>query len=362
MLQFYSRVLLILFFVVTILSCTKNTEPKPIIIDATFQKYVDTFLAEGKKRNIELNLSDEGITVQFGNTDLNGKTYGGITFQATHTININKTYWDNSSELYRETLMLHELGHLLLKRIHKSTVLGNNEAQSLMASSDDSNFKSQAIYQGFRKKYYLDELFNSSTPAPEWANSELVNTPEPTSSKTLVYEQQFDIPIKLPIGLTPNNNLTYEFSNGNMNIKNVANSNGYSFGIGLFLTNFSPTTFNNYEVRYRFKNKGNKGASFAWKQNKLEENNYLFGIKIPGNTLISANSGYFYVNTNANADDFNEITVRYENSNVNVWVNGKLIFKGNAVSPTTNDDWNCFIDMPNDSAIDVDYIKVYQLP
>ncbi|MFY7911327.1 MAG: hypothetical protein ACOVO2_17315 [Emticicia sp.] len=360
--QFYIYRLNVIFILLFLVGCSKSKEPKPIIIDVAFQKYVDIFLAEAQKRNIEFNLADDGITVQFGSTLLNGKEYGGLSIPTTRTININKNLWETSSELGRESLILHELGHLLLKRIHKSTVLGNNEAQSLMASIDDSNFKSLPIYQGFRKKYYLDELFTPSTPTPEWANSELINTPESTSPKTLIYEQNFDKAIQLAPNLSSNTNISFDFSDGNMSIKNTSTSTEYAYGIGSFLTNFTPTILNNYEVTYRFRNKGNKGASLIWEQNNLDENRYLFGIKIPGATLINAISGYFYAIVNANsAGDYNIISVRYENSNVNVWINGKLIFKGNAVSTAPNDAWNCLIHLPTDSAIDVDYIKVYRL-
>jgi hypothetical protein len=349
-----------LTLLLSIFSCSKNETPKPVSIAPTFQKYVDIFLSEGSKRGVNINLSDVGITLQFGETTYNGKTYGGLTTNETQTININKTYWDNYSELSRESLILHELGHLLLKRIHKSTVLGNNEAQSLMASSDDSNFKSYPIYQGFRKKYYLDELFNSSTPTPEWATSELINIPEPTTPKTLVHEQNFDK--ALPISTLLANYTFFDFADGKMSIKNTAPNIEYLYNISSFLNNFTASTLNNYEVRYRFKNTGNKGAGLMWRQNTSTENHYSFDIKIPGNTLIFAYTGYFYVNANANSGEFNEITVRYEKSNVNVWVNGKLIFKGNAVDATVNEVWSCLIHLPSDSSIDVDYIKVYQLP
>ncbi len=74
---------------------------------------------------------------------------------------IDESFWDNSSQLSREYIVFHELGHCFLGRDHEEACLANRSYASLMRSGlgscrDNYNFST--------RDYYLDELFGVLTP------------------------------------------------------------------------------------------------------------------------------------------------------------------------------------------------------
>jgi len=156
----------LLFFI--FIQCSKKSDPTPlntsvssVKIDPAFQKYVDIFLAEGIKRGRTINLSTLGINMQFGNTSVNGIKYSGYTFKDIRTIYIDNDTWQSNfaTDSFKEWLILHELGHLILNRNHRNVALGNGETASMMNSPQELNFYNSAIYQGVKRtKYYLDEF------------------------------------------------------------------------------------------------------------------------------------------------------------------------------------------------------------
>jgi len=75
-----------------------------------------------------------------------------------------------------EALVFHELGHCLLGREHDLDLLPNGDPRSIM-TPNNLNLYAPCVYQigeencdfTFKRGYYLDELFNESTPVPDWA-------------------------------------------------------------------------------------------------------------------------------------------------------------------------------------------------
>ncbi len=79
----------------------------------------------------------------------------------------------------REELVFHELGHCLLGRTaHRTSRLPNGEYASVM-NGKESGLYSSCVYDigganngcddRYKRTYYLDELFDENTPAPDWA-------------------------------------------------------------------------------------------------------------------------------------------------------------------------------------------------
>lgn len=91
------------------------------------------------------------------------------------TVNPNVHCYNNAQE--REALFFHELGHCILGRDHDNNLLPNGDPKSLMFP-DNLTLYSACKYaiggscqdNSFKRNYYLDELFNSNTPAPPWAH------------------------------------------------------------------------------------------------------------------------------------------------------------------------------------------------
>jgi hypothetical protein len=76
-----------------------------------------------------------------------------------------------------EALVFHELGHCVLGRQHDYDLLPNGDPKSIMIP-DNYNIYAPCVYDiggegecnyTFKRAYYLDELFDESTPVPDWA-------------------------------------------------------------------------------------------------------------------------------------------------------------------------------------------------
>lgn len=163
---------LILFFS----SCGGNSHEYKV--DSAFTDYLQRFKNEGATRGHTFNVETSGLIVEFGT--LTGDVAGLTHYETPIRIEIDKKYWDAISktagaDLMKEDLLFHELGHGLLGRKHLNTTLENGDWKSIMCGGDKVNNRSWNInYRGERRKYYLDELFDEKTPAPDFSSIQLV--------------------------------------------------------------------------------------------------------------------------------------------------------------------------------------------
>ncbi|MEP7320203.1 MAG: hypothetical protein ABI921_15710 [Panacibacter sp.] len=88
------------------------------------------------------------------------------------SINPRIKCWQNSLQL--ETLIFHEMGHCMLGREHDTNLMPRGYAKSIMYPNDITLY-SPCVYpigdscnQLYRRAYYVDELFDTSTPLPDW--------------------------------------------------------------------------------------------------------------------------------------------------------------------------------------------------
>ncbi len=167
----YSTLLLLLSF----LSCKDSNEYR---VESTFVDYLNRFQTEASKRDKNFDVQSTGLIIEFA--DLKDNSAGLTHFENPIRIEIDKTYWDAISksvgaDLMKEDLIFHELGHGLLKRKHLNTTLENGDWKSIMCGGDKINGRTWNInYKGFRRAYYLNELFNESTSAPEFSSLQLM--------------------------------------------------------------------------------------------------------------------------------------------------------------------------------------------
>ncbi|NDP21762.1 MAG: hypothetical protein GZ091_11885 [Paludibacter sp.] len=167
----YSIFLLLLSF----LSCKDSNEYR---VDSTFVDYLHRFETEASKRDKNFDIASTGLIIEFA--DLKDNTAGLTHYENPIRIEIDKTYWKAISksagaDLMKEELIFHELGHGLLNRKHLNSTLENGEWKSIMCGGDKINGRSWNInYKGFRREYYINELFNESTLAPEFSSLQLM--------------------------------------------------------------------------------------------------------------------------------------------------------------------------------------------
>lgn len=126
-------------------------------IQPEIRPYYDNFLQEAEKRGIVLDTYC--IKIDFGPMSHAGQQ--GVT-----TYNIKQIKIDSSSyrwKNYPESLIFHELGHLLLRREHNDHRVDYNPT-SIMDSQEIPEYE---VGRPDLREYYLNELFNPSTKIPD---------------------------------------------------------------------------------------------------------------------------------------------------------------------------------------------------
>lgn len=156
-------------------------------IDEELRPYVESFIAEASQRGVQLNIDE--LTAKIVDeisigSDHNYCGYGWFFYQGTlrKRIEIKNTgnCWENRTDLERENLIFHELGHAFLGRPHFDGTFPNESPASIMCASDGpnpcNNFATYHDNEQFRT-YYLDELFDRSTKDPDFIRKDnLVRT------------------------------------------------------------------------------------------------------------------------------------------------------------------------------------------
>lgn len=171
-------VLVLMACLLTALACQKaDPAPPPRYeVDATLEPYVRRFLDEARKRGQTVNATN--LVVKFDTlavAEVCGECRLAAGEPPTVRLNPKGFCWKTAGEEAREGLVFHELGHCLLKRLHKNTRLPNGLYASLMNADDTGVYAICAYPLGAdecdkrpRRPYYLDELFDEKTPVPGW--------------------------------------------------------------------------------------------------------------------------------------------------------------------------------------------------
>ena len=194
----YRKIFFSFFIVATLLtvySCSSEgtiEEPsKKIEVDLKFQEYLDRFIEEGANRGYDIDFSDTGLSIQFetvptGAAGVCSELGTGTT--GSHRIGIRKTYWETLTDIQKERLIFHELGHCELNRPHDNQVLSNGDWKSIMRGDPLPPDKTPIVnYTGTRRDYYIDELFAPITPAPSWLNFSIPYTEINEDQRTQIF-------------------------------------------------------------------------------------------------------------------------------------------------------------------------------
>ena len=182
---------LVLFTLVFMLACEQDDPPEPIrTIPKSVQPHVDRFINEAEKRGISLDVSrlsiefDSDINISTGNDQ---QTVVGSCSQSGNLdlvkIDTLNSLWLLSGTLGREEIIFHELGHCLLGRQHRDDKLLTGDYASIMRAvgllqyGDLNQYTSLFLkptgLKAHRRDYYLDELFDETTPVPCWSDPDM---------------------------------------------------------------------------------------------------------------------------------------------------------------------------------------------
>ena len=171
-------------------SCQEQ-EPPPARVDAAFAPFVREFVSEATKRGMDVRRPLNEISIVFGPTI--NLLWDGQCNQENQLITINPASWQQNDAAQNRLTIFHELGHCLLGRAHLNGVLPNGEWQSIMRGGEPvSNRSFITNFSGFRKEYYLDELFSVNEFLPRWVKEDYQLSPW----DKLHFRESFDIPPK----------------------------------------------------------------------------------------------------------------------------------------------------------------------
>lgn len=153
-------------------------QPQPRIPDE-FKSFIVDFAEEAKTRNVSVDTSKIEV-VYVDRIRVEGRDFCGrglFNYQGTGTnrieISLQEGCWSGRSDLEKENLFFHELGHAVLGRFHLNDLLPNGTFKSLMCGNC-SNFGTYTKYTLFKRPYYLDELFDPAASVPDWGTNKTV--------------------------------------------------------------------------------------------------------------------------------------------------------------------------------------------
>ncbi len=148
-------------------------------VPSELQVHIDTFLMEAGTRGQTIEI--DNLIIEIDN-NLPISTCGVCNSlespgQTQKIVRLNPTCLELAPAQV-EALLFHELGHCVLLRPHEESTLPNGDPKSMMVANDLDVYApciyaidgSEDCDNTFKRDYYLDELFEESTPAPEWAD------------------------------------------------------------------------------------------------------------------------------------------------------------------------------------------------
>jgi Putative phage metallopeptidase len=168
--------LLLLSLGCLLLTC-KAPQPAPEYrVPEDVEPFVRLFEAEARKRGIDMTI--DNLIVEFAKPENDlvcGMCRSGQSRQKTVLLSTDAYCWREATSEAKEALVFHELGHCFLARQHTSRRFVTGDYASLM-NPDDVTIYSRCIYaiapncdKRSRRQYYIDELFDETTPQPAWA-------------------------------------------------------------------------------------------------------------------------------------------------------------------------------------------------
>jgi len=143
-----------------IIGCTKENNENLVIeelfIEEALAPYFERFVTEASIRGMEVNLVEkriEGFLIDIEADNVAGQCSYSET--STRKVNIDRAYWNSATDLEKEFVVFHELGHCYLERTHSDT----QENRSCISIMHSGTSGCRFDYTTISRATYLDELF-----------------------------------------------------------------------------------------------------------------------------------------------------------------------------------------------------------
>lgn len=158
---FTSICVLLLF----LLSCS---EDKWYQVNSSADAYVEMFTTDAKLNGYDIDIKEKGLILEI--KDIDSLIKSEVYYSNPIRIVINHKHWYYLSQDSRQMLVYKDLAQGFLNRLAKNDRLANGEFASIMRDNNDTVFNRNINFSGFRKEYYIKELFNPALDNPWWAN------------------------------------------------------------------------------------------------------------------------------------------------------------------------------------------------
>ena len=130
------------------------------LIDTELQAFVDDFEAEALSRGYAIDIDALGVRVELA--DISQNNVAGACYHNRDDpgrIEIDALFYNRMTNLQREFVVFHELGHCVLGRDHSEAEFAIGTCQSLMASGTGT---CRENYSNRTRTNYIDELFDNA--------------------------------------------------------------------------------------------------------------------------------------------------------------------------------------------------------
>ncbi|MEA3447416.1 MAG: hypothetical protein U9Q98_03050 [Bacteroidota bacterium] len=290
--------------------------------------YVETFDEYAQQRGIEFDFEEIGLIIEF--TSLGEDTVARCNYEDPIRIEIDEDTWLQANEDRREAIVMRYMSLGFLNRQNTNAVFPNGEWTSLMRGTPydvDKKMHHTLNYFGFRKPYYVDELFAEDRYWPWWADYQTsYDSIHALESVTLLNEQFLG---DENVWEQTNMTLEAEINNGEFKLQNSSNASE----IVMYNHDFDIEDDFKMECIIKIENSNSSDLSgIIW--GSFDYNTYYFtGYDLQHNVLISnskENFNYYYSYVeNENIADFlsyNKITVVHLNDLVYVFLNENFVY------------------------------------
>jgi hypothetical protein len=147
----------------SLLACEEPEQVEPQLVkfpgvDPQLRIYFQRFEDEATARGLQVDLTQAGITGEIMEIEDN-HVLGRCSFPRAqpNRVTVDQSFWSRGSDLFREFVVFHELGHCFLFRPHLEDRLSNGACSSIMRSGNGPCLDNYS--QGTRN-FYIDELFD----------------------------------------------------------------------------------------------------------------------------------------------------------------------------------------------------------
>lgn len=145
----------IVILTIVVASCSKDDSSE---IEQELVTYMEAFVDEAAIRGITIDYSELDLAAYVENIVTTG-TIGQCESYSdgSKAIVLDERYWIQASDLEREYVVFHELGHCVLGRSHDNSRTSNGTCTSIMQGGENI---CTGIYTSINRDQLLDELFD----------------------------------------------------------------------------------------------------------------------------------------------------------------------------------------------------------